>query len=123
MAYEVPLHRPPVGLAAADLSTHQFKFAKVTGANAVNIATAGTDVVIGVIQNKPTSGQAVEVETQGTTKVVAGAAISAGAAVMPDASGRAVTATSTNKIQGVALEAAGGAGELVTVLLRAMGTL
>lgn len=123
MAYEVPLHKPPVGLAAADLSTHQFKFVKVTGANAVNITTAGTDFAIGVLQNKPVLGQACEVETQGTTKVVAGAAVAAGVGVMSDATGRAITATATNKVQGIALEAAAGAGELITVLLRAQATL
>jgi len=123
MAYEVPLHKPPVGLAAADLSAHQFKFVKVTATNAVNICTAGTDFAIGVLQNKPLSGVAAEVETQGTTKVVAGAAVAAGMGVMPDASGRAVTATATNKVQGISLEAAAGAGEIITVLLRGGGTL
>lgn len=122
MAYEVPCHKPPVGLAGADLSTYQFRFVKVD-ATGVVLATAGTDACIGVLQNKPTLGQACEVETIGTTKLVAGALVAKGAAVMSDGSGRAITAVATNMIQGIALEGAGAAGEYLTVLLRPMGTL
>jgi hypothetical protein len=123
MAYEVPLHKPPVGLAAADLSTPQYKFVKVSAANAVNLVTASTDVVLGVLQNKPVLGQAAEVECFGVTKVLSGAAVAAGVGVMADATARAVTATATNKPQGISLEAAAGAGELISVLLRPQATL
>lgn len=123
MAYQVPLHSPPVGKAAADLSTHQFKFVKVTGADAINICTAGTDFAVGVLQNKPLAGQPCECESYGVSKVVAGAVVAAGVGVMPDSEGRAITATATNKVQGISLEAAGAAGERIAVLLRTQGTL
>lgn len=49
-------------------------------------------------------------------EITAGAAVSAGALVTSDATGRAVTATSTDKIHGQALTAAGAAGEVITIL-------
>lgn len=63
------------------------------------------------------SGDKIPVTVLGTEVVEAGAAIAAGATVKSDASGRAITwATSGAKV-GVALEAAGGAGEFIEVLL------
>lgn len=55
------------------------------------------------------------------TKAAAGAAVSAGAALMTDSSGRLITATSTNHRVGVALEAASAAGQLITVSLSGHG--
>jgi hypothetical protein len=64
--------------AAADLSSHQFKFVKITADNTVNVCAAVTDVPIGVLQNTPTSGQAAEICAIGVTKVSADEALSAG---------------------------------------------
>lgn len=103
--------------ASADLSTHQFKFVKVSGSNAVTIVAASTDVALGVLQNKAASGQPAQVAIAGRTKVIAGAAVAAGAHVMPNASGLAVTATATNRARGIALTAAANANELIDVAL------
>lgn len=108
-------------LAAADLSTKQYYFVEETAAKTVNTTNAITDIALGVLQNKPTTGQAASVAVGGTTKVVAGAAIAAGAKVAPMASGKAQTAASTQFPRGIALEAATADGDLIEIALVSSG--
>lgn len=97
----------------------QYTFVKVTGARQCGLATAKTDLSVGVLQNKPqVTGQAATVGIRGVSNVMAGAAITAGATVTCDATGRAVASTGTDVVYGIALAAATGANELVPVLLR-----
>lgn len=96
--------------ASATLAAHRF----VTVAGAVPAANAA---VFGVTQTAATSGQLLPVVTLGTARVEAGAAVTAGAVVMTDNQGRAVTHTSTNVKVGYALTAAGAAGEFIEVFL------
>lgn len=99
----------------------QYRFVKITAAHQVGLATTkASDIAVGVLQNKPqVVGQAATVGFAGVTNVMAGAAITAGSAVTCDANGRAITGTpGTDKCYGVALAAAGVAGELLPVLLR-----
>ena len=103
--------------AAGDLSAKQFYFMIWSSSN-VTTATAVTDACTGVLQNKPAAaGRAAELIVVGPTKVVAGAAISAGALLTTDTSGRAVTVTpgtdTTKYILGRAMEAAGAAGDII----------
>lgn len=121
MAFEVTGSTLPAVTAAADLSAQQFRFVKITAAKAINLAGAG-DAVAGVLQNKPISGQAATVWGVGSvSKVVAGAAVAAGAFVTPDASGDAVTAGTGNYIAGEAIDAAAGAGSIISVQLTQPG--
>jgi hypothetical protein len=121
VAYEIPGQQISLA-AAADLSTHQFKFVNVDGNGRAALGGAGTRAV-GVLQDKPNAlGKVGTIMLSGISKVVAGAAVTVGADVMSDASGRAVTATATNRRLGVALATAGGAGEIIPVLLRPDGT-
>lgn len=118
MATEGPLfHDGSQCTAAADLSSGQFLAVKITAARAVNLASAGGELIYGILQNKPTSGQAADVGFIGVTKAVAGAAFSAGAQLMTDTSARLITSTGTNHRVATALEAATGAGQLITVML------
>ena len=67
-----------------------------------------------------TTGDRITVQVDGLAWVVAGAAIALSEGtqkVMPDAEGRAVTHTGEVAAGGLALTAAGAAGDLVTVLL------
>lgn len=108
----------PAVTAAADLSAAQFLFVKITGELAINLAGAG-EAVDGVLQNKPAAaGRAATVWGPGTaSKVVAGAAVAAGADVTPDAAGKAVTSATGNYIAGKCMTAAANADELITVWL------
>lgn len=79
---------------------------------------AGADAnTLGVSRSAGVSGEKITVDAIGTAVVEAGAAITAGATLETDASGRAVTwATSGGKVA-IALQAASGAGAMIEVLL------
>jgi hypothetical protein len=96
--------------ATGALAAHRF----VTAA----VAQAGADAVtLGVALNAAAIGDQAPIVVKGTATVEAGAAISAGATLKSDASGRAITwATSGSKV-GVALEAASAAGQFIEVVL------
>ena len=104
--------------AGADLSAHQYGAVRGAGANACNIASFATDSdILGVLQNKPKSGEAATVAYAGISKVLAGAAITVWNAVTVNGSGRAITVTSGSMCMGQAIEAAGADGDIISVLL------
>lgn len=118
MAYEENLKTLTL-VAAADLSAQQYRFVNLDGTGKAALAGAGAEAV-GVLQNKPVANAeatVADIGGGGTSKVVAGAAIAAGARVASDASGRAVTAGVGNAILGRARVAAAAAGEIIPVLL------
>lgn len=107
-------------LASADCSAKQFHYVKQSGAGTATFCNASTDEAIGVLQNKPLSGEAMAIGILGVTKIVAGDVIAAGADLMPDASGRAITAaTASNKSYGKAIDAATAAGQIIRALIPA----
>lgn len=121
MAYEIPGFSFTLP-AAADLSASQYCAVTVNSSLQAALAGAGVDIV-GILQNKPTAaGTAATIVANGVSKAKAGAAITAGAKVMTNASGLVITATATNKGIGFALAAAGGANEVIPVLLKDLGT-
>ena len=73
--------------------------------------------MLGVLQNKPESGQAASVAYGGLSKAVAGASISVWDNLTVNGSGRAITVTSGSMCLGQAVEAAGADGDIITVLL------
>jgi predicted RecA/RadA family phage recombinase len=117
MTYEVPGHKQTV-IMAADYRAGQYRATVLNGSGLGAVPGAGVRVY-GVVQNKPNVGQAGTVMTSGISKMEAGAAVAAGAKVMTDASGRAITATATNFVIGTAREAAGAAGVYLPVDLDA----
>lgn len=120
MAIEVPGFVNGVMVAAVDLSAvaNQYKCVKVTASFAVNLCTVSGEKILGILQNKPLSGKSCEIATLGISKAQAGAAIAAGALLMTNASGQVITAATTGStIIGWALEAAGGASEIISIQL------
>ncbi len=114
--------------AGADLSTSQYAAVKLgTGANEVVLAGANEES-IGVLQNKPTSGQAAQVRMHGTSKMKASGAISKGAAVAAAASGKIAAAgdghTHTENTAGTytqnATTSAPGAASIAYIIGRAL---
>jgi len=96
----------------------QYRLVKVgSGDNSVDMVDAEGDGVVGVARRDADAGQSVRVQFLGTAKVEAGAAITKGAVVVPDASGRVITANTGGTIVGRALEAAGAAGDVIEVQL------
>ncbi len=101
-----------------DLSAKQYFIVKLTSGEVV-LAAAATDVLIGVLMNKPKAGENAEVQlinSQGTCKVIAGGTISAGNMLTADSAGKAVATTTTgNYLLGMALKDA-VAGDIVEFL-------
>ncbi len=75
----------------------------------------------GIIVGKAQFGQPVEFCFAGRCPVVAGAAIAAGAQVQSNAAGQAITQTGSGHILGIALEAAAGAGDQISILFSPRG--
>jgi hypothetical protein len=104
--------------ASADLSASQHHFVEVDANGRVTISNAAGESVLGVLQNDPDAiDVAAAIMTNGISKVVAGAAVTVGALVQTNASGRAIAALSADFVVGRALEAAGGNGEVIPVHL------
>lgn len=121
MSYEGILRNLPGAIAAEDLSSHQFRFVKVTGENAVSKCTVAGEIVDGVLENKPrVVGDPAIVSGEGITKVELGASVAAGALVMTDASGRAITAAGFGFVCGRVMKA-GTTGERVPLKLVPQG--
>ncbi len=117
MAYEESLTCISLNASAAITAANQYRFVVLNGSRTFALASlAGADA-FGVVQDTPAAGEASAVATDGVTKVVAGAAITAGAAVTTDNAGRAVAATTGNRILGNALTGASAAGQIISVRL------
>lgn len=138
MAFEIPGQMLGVLEAAADLSEKQFYCVKIDSNGAIALAGAG-EAAVGVLQNKPVAAEAAEVMVMGTTKAVAGAAISKGALVASDANGKLKAAvlgkTDTSDagaaadpligshVLGVALEAATADLQVISIQLLHLGAV
>lgn len=121
MAYRAgPLE---VGTIAAgvDLRTNQFRCVVIDGTGRWALAGANARAP-GVLQNEPNLAEEANVDDAGITMAAAGAAFALGALLATDATGRLVTAPGGQHVVAVALEAAGGAGQVVTVRLGYRGT-
>lgn len=109
-------------VAGSDLSAKTHYLVKVSAAGTVDLAGAG-ELAVGVVGNSPVSGEAVELHTGLMVPVVAGAAVAAGAEVASDANGKGVTAVATDRVFGIAVDAAGADGEEFRVLAISKETL
>ena len=120
MAYASPSIKIGTFTASADLSAKQYYFVKMSGENTVTVCAAVTDKPIGVLQNKPASGEQAIVTVFGVSKVSADATLAAGDVVGTSADGQAqpVSAGSETTVFncGQALTA-GAAGTLQSALI------
>ncbi len=109
--------------AGADLSTRQYRFAKLGAANlTVTLAGANGTGAIGVIQNNPIAGESVGVAVGGVSKVVAGADLAVGDKVTSNATGGAIVATTGATVLGTVVIAA-TAGAIGSIQLDNAGVL
>lgn len=102
--------------ASGDLSTHQYKFVKLSAGNTVQICTVLGERSIGVLLNKPTAaGMPAEVAMVGgggKLPVLFGATITFGQRIATSAAGLGVVALTTNFAMGEATETTGASGEV-----------
>ncbi len=82
------------------------------------LVTAATDLVYGILQNKPKSGQACDVALFGVTKAVAGGSVTAGHLMGVASGGQIVelVTSSGNTAVGYALET-GTSAQVITMEL------
>lgn len=125
MAYEIP-GRTITLEAAADLSARQFHFVGVDSAGkaALAITSTGEADVLGILQNKPTAGQAASIMIDGVSKIVAvGSTMSAGDLVTNSTAGRATPHTAGDMIRGrVLFGSSGSTGRVLTMVLQDIGS-
>ena len=122
MAYEIPGFAWSL-LAKEDNSAaaQQYRAVRLDTGKA-STTHAGSNDILGVLQNKPKANEEATIVTNGITKARAGGTVTAGSAVMVQTDGEFVNATATNKGVGIALEAAANAGEIFALLLKDLGT-
>ena len=106
--------------AGADLRLNMYRCV-VTSAGRWALAGANARSV-GVLQNEPNTDETAEVDEAGVTMAAAGAAFLVDALLTTDATGRLVTSVGGNHIVAQAIEAASGAGSVVSVRLGYKGT-
>ena len=111
--------------AAADLRTKQYYMLRNTASGLVNTsshAAGAATTLIGVLQNKPNSGQAANVGMFGESKVVAAGTVAVNVWLTTDDSGKATAAVSGDNVIGYAMEAA-STGETFRAFISAVRPL
>jgi len=107
--------------AGADLSAKQFYLVKMSADDTVILCAAATDVPVGVLQNKPASGQIAEILTFGKSKIVSSASIAAGKLIGTSSAGKAdakIPGTDTTEyVVGHVTKAASADGVLLEALI------
>jgi hypothetical protein len=105
--------------AGADLSAKQYHFVKLNSSGQAVIVSAITDVPVGILQNKPTSGQVAAIMVDGISKVVADGTLDEGNVVGTSADGQAdaiAPGTDTTVYAVGQMLTANAAGELGSIL-------
>ncbi len=106
------------GNAGESMTASKYYIVQLSATGDIEIGEGATDLLVGVLQNKPASGEAALYRFAGTSKVVASAAIAIGAYVTSTAAGKAVTTTTAgNVVIGRALEAAAADGDIIEIQL------
>jgi predicted RecA/RadA family phage recombinase len=121
MAFDIPGFNRSYE-AVADLTSKQYTFVKRSGAG-IAAAAAATDKVIGVLLNKPITGEAGTVAIDGVAKVKAAKALASGVPVYIDASGRVTDTAASNQCVGTTETACSGADTIVSVLLKPLAAV
>lgn len=105
-------------IADADYSAVEYPAVKMNGAKSFVVATAQTDEVIGVLQNRPKQGQAGTIMVSGITKVKTGANVAAvGALIVATTAGAVTVGTTGGKPFAKSLQTSTN-GDIVPVLLQ-----
>jgi hypothetical protein len=90
-------------IANEDLSTHQYKIMVNSTGDLVGRAATAGESAIGILDNKPESGQDATINTAGVSRCIAGGTIVAGNEITTTASATGTVATSGTYILGKAI--------------------
>lgn len=86
------------GVAGEAMTDKQYYIVQLDATGKIEVAEGATDLIVGVLQNKPASGAAALYRFAGTSKVKAGGTIAIGDWVTTDSSGKAVATTTDGNI-------------------------
>jgi len=86
------------GVASEDLSAKKYYIVQLDATGGIEVGEGATDLLVGVLQNKPQSGEAAVYCFGGTSKVKAGGAVGVGAWVTSDANGKGVATTTDGDV-------------------------
>ena len=106
-------------VAGESMTDKQFYIVQMSATGAIEVAEGATDLIVGVLQNTPASGELATYQFMGTAKVKAGGTIAIGDWVTTDSSGKAVaTTTDGNIVIGRYIgDAAAADGDIIEVQL------
>lgn len=119
MAWEAPGFKVPSLVSNADLSALSNQYLAVvphTVSGQIVVAGAALEI-LGILQNNPAALEAAEITMNGVSKAISGAAITIGDEIEVDANGKVITLAAGVAV-GYCLDTAGGADEIVTVVLK-----
>lgn len=86
------------GVASEDLSAKKYYIVQLDATGGIEVGEGATDLLVGVLQNEPESGEAALYRFGGTSKVKAGGTVGVGAFVTSDANGKGVATTTDGDI-------------------------
>ena len=105
-------------VAGEDMSTKKYYIVQLAATGLIEVAEGATDLIVGVLQNKPLAGEGALFRYGGSSKVVAAGVVAIGDFVTTDSAGKAVaTTTDGNVVIGRALEASATDGDIIEVQL------
>lgn len=108
-------------LAAADFTAKQYRLVTIDSSGNAAIATRG-QIVAGVLQNKPAAiSRPATVRVSGISKVLLGGSVTAGQALVADANGAAVNASSADNAYIGTVLVSGDSGDIVPMLIQPRG--
>ena len=84
--------------AGEDMTTKQYYIVQLDAAGLIEVGEGATDLLVGVLQNKPDAGETALYRFLGTSKVKAGGAVGVGAWVTTDSAGKGVATTTDGDI-------------------------
>src|SRR6266702_2725463 len=104
--------------ASGDLSTKQYHFVTLDSNGQIAVSTRGA-LSVGVLQDKPAAiNRAAQVRCLLVSKILLGGTVTKGQALVADANGAAVNASSSdNAFMGFAMEG-GSSGQIIAMLLQ-----
>jgi hypothetical protein len=104
-------------VAGEDLTAKQFYIVQLDATGKIEVAEGATDLVVGVLQNAPDTGEQATYRFGGTTKVIAAGVVAIGDLVTTDSAGKAVATTTEGDcvIGRYVGTAASAAGDIIEV--------
>lgn len=115
----------PALVAGADLTAAQYRFVKLDASGDVILCDTAGEQALGVLMNKPNTGEPARVAVAGVMPVVADAAVAVGSKVATSADGEAAVrdeaAGSRQVVLGLAIKGASAAGEQIALVFDAAG--